>query len=52
MPPSPVKIVRERIQTEPFQRPSLTQVGASLLKGTTMGDVAAALEDPAVHADK
>ena len=48
---SPVKIARERIQTEPSQQPLLTLEGALLLEEAAMGGVAAALEDPAVPAD-
>ena len=48
---SPVKIARERIQTEPSQQPLLTQEGALLLEEAAMEGVVAALEDPAVPAD-
>ena len=49
-PLSPVKIARERIQTEPSQQPLLTQEGALLLEEAAMGDVVAALADLAVPA--
>lgn len=50
-PPSPVKIAREKIQTEPSQQPLLTQEGALLLEEAAMGDVVAARADLAIPAD-